>query len=368
MGAAKVSTDAVSDLLGAEQPCGLDNGALAMDPLGFDGIEPRALDGQEAGQEAHPLPLPLDVAVVRTNPGPHALTDVPGGLVPDQDPHPQARLLQLGAAPAQELLGKSAHGSAIDEAQPHALALSGLAQQRPIARQRLGVGIALGNRLFDQAQWTLARLHPAVRLRLGHATPPGLVDKAQRPVAMLSRHSNQAVTPPFFRRYPGSGLVIQCLARFQPMPSRCSVARMVSPVTRVAVNPWAKLTSAAHSSVHRLLGLPKRRGLWCNSARNPSACAGPNAAGRRRLGRDEPLRNAGRPWALKACKASSTVWSSQPRCAAIRGARSPRALASRIWQRRSTKASGERRPAVTACRSASVSGRTKIGGLIPTSV
>jgi hypothetical protein len=45
---------------------------------------------------------------------------------------------------------------------------------------------------------------------------------------------------------------------------------MVSSLTRRGVRPWAKLTSAASASVHRLVGLPKVRGLWCNSARRAS--------------------------------------------------------------------------------------------------
>ena len=44
---------------------------------------------------------------------------------------------------------------------------------------------------------------------------------------------------------------------------------MVSSLTRRGVRPWAKLTSAASASVHRLVGLPKVRGLWCNSAGGP---------------------------------------------------------------------------------------------------
>ena len=74
------------------------------------------------------------------------------------------------------------------------------------------------------------------------------------------------------------------------------------------------------------------------------------------------------PRALKACRASSTVWSSQPSCSAIRGARSPRALASRIWQRRKTKASVERRPARQRLPLGVRDGRTKIGGLMPASI
>src|SRR5262249_11915083 len=71
------------------------------------------------------------------------------------------------------------------------------------------------------------------------------------------------------------------------------------------------------------------------------------------------------PRALKAAIALRTVWSWQPSCAPITRGISPRADASRIWHRRRTKASDERKPAVTASRSASVSERTNTGGLIP---
>src|SRR5690242_19637143 len=98
MGAAKVSTDPVGDLVGAEQPGRLDDGALAMHPLGFDRIEPRTLDGQKAGQDAHALALLLDLAVVGADPGPHALAHVPGGVVPDEHPHAHAGRSQAGAA------------------------------------------------------------------------------------------------------------------------------------------------------------------------------------------------------------------------------------------------------------------------------
>ena len=56
---------------------------------------------------------------------------------------------------------------------------------------------------------------------------------------MRCSQRDQAVAAAFFRAYAGSGLVIQCLARFQPMPRRSSVVRMASPVTRSSVRPWA---------------------------------------------------------------------------------------------------------------------------------
>ena len=45
---------------------------------------------------------------------------------------------------------------------------------------------------------------------------------------------------------------------------------MVSSLTKRGVRPWAKLLSTASASVHRLVGLPNVRGLWCNSARRDS--------------------------------------------------------------------------------------------------
>ena len=58
-----------------------------------------------------------------------------------------------------------------------------------------------------------------------------------------------------------SGLVIQCLARFQEIFSCVSAVRMVSSLTRRGVMPWANATSAARASVQMLVCLPKARGL-----------------------------------------------------------------------------------------------------------
>src|ERR687886_214167 len=99
--------------------------------------------------------------------------------------------------------------------------------------------------------------------RVRQAASPHLVFEANRPLGMGAGQTNQAVAGALFRAYAGSGLVIQSLARCQRTPRRTSVARMVSPVTRLAVRPRSKLTSAARSRVHRLVALPKVRVLWC---------------------------------------------------------------------------------------------------------
>ena len=44
---AVIGTNALSQLFGREQPVGFDDGAFAMHPFGFDGIEPGTLFGQK---------------------------------------------------------------------------------------------------------------------------------------------------------------------------------------------------------------------------------------------------------------------------------------------------------------------------------
>ena len=59
------------------------NRALAMGPFGLDPIEPRALDRQGTHHHTAAASL-LDMPVVRLEPRPHGLADVPRGIVPDQ--------------------------------------------------------------------------------------------------------------------------------------------------------------------------------------------------------------------------------------------------------------------------------------------
>ena len=95
MGAAE-GAQTRSAVLGAEQAVGLDDAALAVDPLGLDRVEPGALDRQVAGDDAHAAARRcLTCAVVVADPGAHRLADVPGGVVPDQQQRRLARGRQL---------------------------------------------------------------------------------------------------------------------------------------------------------------------------------------------------------------------------------------------------------------------------------
>jgi hypothetical protein len=119
----------------------------------------------------------------------------------------------------------------------------------------------------------------------------------------------------------------------------------------------AEAAERLKASVQRLVSLPKLRGLWCSRARSCSAWV---ASKPRSMvsGTVDPGVKHSRPARLKALIASRAVSVSQPNSAAIREARLPLALASRIWQRRNTKALGERSPAPKALYSSSVNCRT----------
>jgi hypothetical protein len=77
----------------------------------------------------------------------------------------------------------------------------------------------------------------------------------------------------FFNAYRGSGLVIQCLARFHATPIRLKARRIDSTLKAREVTPCSKQTSASRRSIHRLVGLPNERGLSCTIARSRSRLA-----------------------------------------------------------------------------------------------
>jgi hypothetical protein len=129
---------------------------------------------------------------------------------------------------------------------------------------------------------------PAMVIGLGEPVPPNIIANAQHPRRLDHGPPHQPVAPFWFRVYSGSGLVIQGLTRFPATPNRRRASRMVLSLTSLGVNLWAKLTSAASASVHRLVGLSNVRGLWCNSTSRGSQVPASKRAnvvwGRRRLG------------------------------------------------------------------------------------
>ena len=240
-----MSTNAFSQLLGRKQPIRFHNRLFGMDPFGFNGVEPGALSGQEERQDAHALARLFDLLVVLADPGANHFTDVPGGIVPDQEPVTRALGCQALTTILQELNADRTHRTSRDEAQP-GLGTVGILRgsclpQDAIAGQGPGVRVVLLPALFDQANGMLCTL-PGVETGLGKATPPYFVQKADGPVGLLASISNQAVTSFFLSRYCGSGLLIQCLARFQLVFKDLSARRTLSSETSVGVIPRSKLT------------------------------------------------------------------------------------------------------------------------------
>src|SRR5512133_369199 len=235
------STNALFHLPRGKRPIWFSDPALAMHPFGLNRIQPRAFNGQGANKDAYSLSGFPHLAIVCLDPLTHRPADMPTGVVPNQDQHALPLRLQLAAAPVQKLGGDGAQRAVLHKAQPEfllpLLCLHGtVVQQQAVASQGFGGPICLGWDLFDQPQG-LSIWRPGVQMRLREAAPPGFILKPNRPVGMTAGQADQPIAESFFRWYSGSGLVIHCLARFQRMPSRASVARMVSSLTRSRVKP-----------------------------------------------------------------------------------------------------------------------------------
>ena len=128
----KVATDALGHFLAGQEPRRFDDGPFPMRPLRLNRVQPGTLDRQETDDDAYALPLLLDLSVVRSDPGAHQATQVPGGVVPHQQPDRNVLLGELPTAPLQELCRHRADWATGDEAQPDFLWRGGLAHQQAI--------------------------------------------------------------------------------------------------------------------------------------------------------------------------------------------------------------------------------------------
>src|SRR6266853_1797824 len=77
----KVRTNTLGQLLSSQQAILFDHMAFSMNPLRLDRVEPGTFGGQKERQNAHPLPLGFDQAVVLSDPGTHQLAHVKGGII-----------------------------------------------------------------------------------------------------------------------------------------------------------------------------------------------------------------------------------------------------------------------------------------------
>jgi hypothetical protein len=209
------------------------------------------LVGNRTRHYPDPMVAGFDLAVVGGDPASHLMAFMPGGVVPDEKQSLLAPLLKPVATPPKKPCGYGAHRAAVYEPQP---ALFELRQIQPVTGESLRLRIVLSRLFLDEAH-RLCGIRPGMQRRSLEARKPSLVLETHSPLWMALGEADQPVSRPFFRAYSGSGLSIQRLARSQRTPSRESVARMVSPLTRSFVSPSSKLTSAASLSVQRLLSV-----------------------------------------------------------------------------------------------------------------
>src|SRR5215471_11422230 len=362
-----VGIDPCFEFSSTQQAVWFRDGMFPMDPFRFNGVEPWAFARQRTDDNAYALSTTLDPLIMLAYPVPHGVAAVPRGVIPDQQQRGKALGGELDRAPGQKIDGDGTHGAPSHKPEPHLLGLLRLwPQQQAITGEGLGIGIVRRRAQLLQLVRGFG-VCPAMLVGLGQPTPPHFVAKPQGPCRPGHPPLAHRGAPFFFRAYAGSGLVIQGLARFHDTRKRRRATRMVSSLTRRGVRPWAKLTSAASASVHRLVGWPKVRGLWCNSALRASQAPASKMVDVV-CGRDERGCSTVRPRWWNACRVLRTVWSVQCRERAIVVVDCLSALARSIWQRRTVKADGDRRPVSRVARSSAVSRRTNKGVCIPKSI
>src|SRR5918999_935098 len=347
----------LGQLVCSKQSVGFYDLALCVDPLGLYGVKPRTLLGKKATDDPHSAAAPLDLAVVPSEPPPHLPGDVPAGVVPDEEQNLLADLFKLVQAPLKKPRRYGTDRPSVHESQPR---LINLRQVETVTRDGFRLGVVFSDRPLNEAQG-LVLPGPTVQGGQSRPAPPALITEAHRPPEILGSNAHQPVAPSFFLSYRGSGEVIHRFARIHRTPRRReSVARTVSPETRLLTSPCSKATSAAISSVQRLESLPNSLGERWSISRNASALLSSKAS-RVRFGREDFAMRASRPFSLKSWMASRTVCWPHPRFSAIFGTSSPLELATSICDRRKVKAYFERSPAWRHSRSLSDNERTKIG-------
>src|SRR5712692_242315 len=111
-----VITDSLNQLCSGELAWWFDHRPLAMHPMGFDAIEPRAFRRQLTHEDSYPVSFSC-LSIVPPYPIPHRLREMPTGIVPHQQQCFLPFLFQLLTHPAQKPAGERRHGPALDEAQ-----------------------------------------------------------------------------------------------------------------------------------------------------------------------------------------------------------------------------------------------------------
>jgi len=144
--------DAFGQFMCRQHAVWFDDSSFAMHPHRLNRIEPGTLDRQGADDNPHTVSALFDELIVRVEPRPHRLTEMPRGIVPDQHQDFFAGRLQFVTTPAQVLDGQGTVGVALSEPQPQLFVprpvLKGRPDQQAITSEALGSGSA-GSGVFS---------------------------------------------------------------------------------------------------------------------------------------------------------------------------------------------------------------------------
>lgn len=186
------TTNPLGELVSAQRiiAVGLDHFSLAVYPLGFYGVQPRAVFGQQAAYDPHSFSTLFDMAVVSSEPAPDLFGDVPRSVVPDEDHNFLSRRLELLQAPRKELRCYGTDGPPIHEPDPRLVELGHI---EPVAGDGLRLGVVFGDRLLEETK-RLSLLAPTVQSGQGQPTPPALVQETNRPAVGIGLgHFHQSI-------------------------------------------------------------------------------------------------------------------------------------------------------------------------------
>ena len=153
------STDSVGEVVGSEQPVGLNHLAFTVYPLGLYGVQPRTLLRKKATDDPHAFAAFFNFSVVFAEPPPHLFGNVPACVVPDEQQNLLADRFELFTAPLKKLSRYGTYGSSVHKPQPR---LVEFWQIESLAGDGLWLGVVFGNRSLEEALG-LAFLGPATQ-------------------------------------------------------------------------------------------------------------------------------------------------------------------------------------------------------------
>src|SRR5918995_3308579 len=193
----------VGEFIRAQHSVELHDFALAMNPFGLYGVQPRTLLRQKATDDPHPTAALLYFSVVFAEPSPHLPGDVPACVVPDQKKGLLANSFEPLAAPQEKPRAYGTDGPAVDEPYPYVVEPW---KVEAVAGYGLRVGVVFGDRLLDHARG-LALLTEGAQSGQRHPAPPAFVQKADGPqgVSVGCLHQSVASEASFFSFVQGIG-------------------------------------------------------------------------------------------------------------------------------------------------------------------